>query len=205
MELITLTQGLFDSNCYILADKQECAIIDCGVESRRVLEAVRKKGLTVRYIILTHGHLDHIHHVAAIQRDTGAELCLHEEELLLYSHNEYNGYAQFGFIPPNDHPEPQRLLKDGERLPLGDGFLGILHTPGHSPGSISILAVKMVFTGDTLFARGVGRTDLYGGSGQKLQESIKGRLYTLEKDCVVYPGHGGATTIGYERENNPYV
>lgn len=205
MELVKLSHGLFDSNCYILIDHKECAIIDCGVEADRVMEVIHQKGLTARYIILTHGHLDHIHHVDDIQRATGAELCLHEDELELYTHNAYNGYDQFPIVAPTARPKPQRLLKHGDKLPLGEGVLEIIHTPGHAPGAITIRWGKMLFTGDTLFAQAIGRTDLYKGSWRQIIESIKTRLYTLEEDCMVYPGHGEASTIGYERENNPYV
>jgi glyoxylase-like metal-dependent hydrolase (beta-lactamase superfamily II) len=205
MEYIRLSRGLFDSNCYILIDNNECAIIDAGVEAQQIMEVLQDKGLTARYIILTHGHLDHIHHVDAIQKATGAEICLHEEELELYANNAYNGYDMFPMITPHEHPKPHRLLKHGDRLPFGQGELEIIHTPGHSQGSISVLWGNQLFTGDTLFAQSVGRTDLYGGSGRKILESIRNRLYTLPEDCTVHPGHGGSTTIGYEREHNPYA
>lgn len=205
MELIIVPHGLFDSNCYILADQDECAIIDCGVRSEEITRVLAENGLKARYILLTHGHVDHIHHVAEIQEATGAELCLHEEELSLYSDFDKNGYRLFRFKQEGQLPQPQRLLKHGDKLVLGSGELKIIHTPGHSPGGISILWGNKLFTGDTLFAQAVGRTDFYGGSGQRLVDSIKNRLYSLDGDIIVYPGHGPSTTIAFERENNPYV
>lgn len=205
MELTTLSSGLFNSNTYILSDQNECAIIDCGVQCEKILKVIEEKGFQVRYIILTHGHVDHIIHVEPLKEATGAALCLHEQELSLYSDPQKNCYALLGYEHDGKFTTPERLLKHGDKLPLGNLFLDIIHTPGHSPGSISILCGKILFSGDTLFSLSVGRTDLFGGSAQKLTESIKNRLYSLEGDIQVYPGHGPSTTIAYERENNPYV
>lgn len=205
MELKILSKGIFDSRCYLLSDQKECAIIDCGVKTENVIQEIEEKGLKVRYIILTHGHVDHIFHALDIKEATGAELCLHEEELPLYSDPQNNGYALFGFKSEIRPTVPDRLLKHGDKLPLGNLTLEIIHTPGHSPGSISILCDKLLFSGDTLFHRSVGRTDLFGGSSAKLADSIQNRLYTLDGDVRVFPGHGLSTTIADERENNPYV
>ncbi len=189
----------------MLSDQNECAIIDCGVKAENVLDVIKEKALKVRYIILTHGHVDHIINVNDLKQATGAELCLHEEELPLYSDPEKNGYALFGFENEVKPSLPDRLLKHGDKLPLGNLTLEIIHTPGHSPGSVSILCDSLLFSGDTLFHRSVGRTDLFGGSSKRLVNSIQNRLYTLYGDVKVYPGHGPSTTIAYERENNPYV
>lgn len=205
MELTTLSNGIFGSNTYILANNNECAIIDCGVAPDEILDVLQKKNLKTRYVILTHGHFDHIFHADSLIQATGALLCIHEEELSLYNDNDKNGYSLFSFNRDLKLPTPDCLLKHGDKLPLGDATLEIIHTPGHSPGSIAILCDKMLITGDTLFAMGVGRTDLYGGSSKKLVESIQNRLYSLDGDTKVFPGHGASTTIGYERENNPYV
>ncbi len=205
MELKILSKGLFDSKCYILSDQKECAIIDCGVKAENVLDVIEEKGLKARYIILTHGHVDHIFHAHDLREATGAELCLHEEELPLYSDPEKNGYALFGFENEVKPPLTDCLLKHGDKLRLGNLTLEIIHTPGHSPGSVSILCDNLLFSGDTLFHRSVGRTDLWGGSSERLVDSIQNRLFTLDGDVKVYPGHGPSTTIAYERENNPYV
>lgn len=205
MELTILSNGVFGSNTYIVESRNECAIIDCGNRTKDVLKILREKDLKAKYIILTHGHIDHILYAGEIKNETGALLCLHEDELQLYSDPLINGYDLFGFEIELLHFPPDQLLKDGDKLPLGDIELEIIHTPGHSPGGISILCDKMLFTGDTLFQASIGRTDLYGGSAYKLANSIKNRLYTLAGDVAVYPGHGPSTTIAFERENNPYV
>ncbi|NLM72741.1 MAG: MBL fold metallo-hydrolase [Clostridiaceae bacterium] len=204
MDIKVLSNGIFDSNTYIVYDNGECAVIDCGVNTGDVLNYIEKNSLKVRYIILTHGHIDHIFHAAEMKGKTGAELCIHEDEAALYSDPSLNGTEMFGFESLRN-AAPDRLLKHGDKLPLGNTELKIIHTPGHSPGSMCILCENSLFSGDTLFASSVGRTDLVGGSWLKLKDSIENRLYTLPDDIRVYPGHGGATTIGFERENNPYV
>jgi glyoxylase-like metal-dependent hydrolase (beta-lactamase superfamily II) len=205
MEIITLSNGVFDSNTYIVYDQNQCAVIDCGVKPETIFKAIRDKNLKVRYIILTHGHVDHVFHADSIKKATGAPLFLHEDEYELYSDSGKNGYDLFGFRDQCCLPDPDKLLKHGDRLPLGSGLLEIIHTPGHTPGSISILCGKILISGDTLFAGSVGRSDLYGGSSKKLVDSVKNRLFTLDGAITVYPGHGPSTTISFERENNPYV
>lgn len=205
MELKVFSNGIFDSHCYLLYDHGECAIIDGGVNYVDVMNFINEKSLKTRYIILTHGHIDHIFYLEKIKEKTGAELCIHEDEVELYLDPSKNGIELFGVKRPVELPEPDILLKHGTKLPLGSTTLEIIHTPGHSPGSICILCENNLFSGDTLFALSVGRTDFYGGSSQKLTESIKQRLYSLDDNVIVWPGHGPSTTIVHERENNPYV
>ncbi|MGI6124650.1 MAG: MBL fold metallo-hydrolase [Acetivibrionales bacterium] len=205
MELTTLTNGIFGSNTYIVESDKQCAIIDCGNKPQDIKRVIDSKGLHPKYIILTHGHADHIFYAGRVKDVTGALICLHKDDLPLYSDSDKNGYNLFGFNSDFPNPYPDCLLKHGDKLPLGDVNLEIIHTPGHSPGCISILCEDMLFSGDTLFQLSVGRTDLYGGSPKQIVESIKTRLYTLDGSVTVYPGHGMSTTIAYERENNPYV
>jgi len=205
MELVILSNGVFASNTYIVENRKECAIIDCGNRPRDVMAVLEKKGLKAKYIILTHGHVDHILYAGELKKETGAQICIHSDEEDLYMDPMKNGYDMFGFDIDLAHYPPDRLLKDGDRLPLGETELVIIHTPGHSPGGISVLCGNMLFTGDTLFQLSVGRTDLYGGSVKSLAESIKNRLFTLDGEITVYPGHGPLTTIAFEREDNPYV
>ncbi len=204
MEVKVLSKGIFDSNTYIIYDNGECAIIDSGVKTENVINFVKANSLDVRYIILTHGHIDHIFYASELKEATGAELCIHEDEESLYSDPSQNGAQLFGLTSTRP-TAPDRLLKHGDKLPLGNTTIKIIHTPGHSLGCICILCENNLFSGDTLFASSVGRTDLIGGSWQQLKESIENRLYTLNDDTKVYPGHGWSTTIGFERENNPYV
>ncbi|NMA65757.1 MAG: MBL fold metallo-hydrolase [Clostridiaceae bacterium] len=205
MEFKVFSNGIFDSHSYLIYDNGECAIIDCGVNPENILNFVKSNSLKVRYIILTHGHIDHIFYVAQLKENTGGRLCIHEDELELYSDSSKNGTNLFGIDTGTKMPEPEQLLKHGDKLSLGNSTITIIHTPGHSPGSISVLCENHLFSGDTLFALSVGRTDFYGGSPRKLIESVRQHLYSLDDNIKVWPGHGPSTTIGHERENNPYV
>jgi len=205
MEPIILANGIFGSNTYIIESKKQCAIIDCGNKPENIKRIIDSRGLEAKYIILTHGHADHIFYVGRIKDATGAPVCLHKDELAVYSDADKNGYNLFGFITGIENPYPDRLLNHGDKLPLGDVNLEIIHTPGHTPGGICVLCEDILFSGDTLFQLSVGRTDLFGGSQKQLEESIRTRLYTLDGSVKVYPGHGMPTTIDYEKRNNPYV
>lgn len=205
MKINILSNGIFGSNTYIVESGKECAIVDCGNKPQDILKVIEEKGLTLKYIILTHGHGDHIFYAGKIRQATDAPLCLHEDELSIYIDSDKNGYNAFGFNPEFANPTPDMLLKHGDKLTLGDETIEIIHTPGHTPGGICILCGDSLFSGDTLFQGSVGRTDLFGGSQKDLMESIRTRLYTLDGNIKVYPGHGMYTTIAYERENNPYV
>jgi len=204
MALYVISNGVFGSNTYILSDGKDCAVIDCGVDSRRVMDVVTKNGLNVKYIILTHGHFDHIYHLNSLKEKTGARLCIHEDERELYLNPMLNGTRMFGTGEEIVTPEPDILLKDGQKLQVGNLTLEIIHTPGHSPGSICILSGNMLFSGDTLFAMSIGRTDFAGGNARAMYESLK-KLFRLGDAIDVYPGHGPKTTIGFEKENNPYA
>jgi len=204
MALYVISNGVFGSNTYILSDGKDCAVIDCGVDSRRVMDVVTKNGLNVKYIILTHGHFDHIYHLNSLKEKTGARLCIHEDERELYLNPMLNGTRMFGTGEEIVTPEPDILLKDGQKLQVGNLTLEIIHTPGHSPGSICILSGNMLFSGDTLFAMSIGRTDFAGGNARAMYESLK-KLFRLGDAIEVYPGHGPKTTIGFEKENNPYA
>jgi len=205
MEIITIPDGVFDSNTYIIANGHECAIVDCGVKAGSIMRVLEKNDLKAKYIILTHGHCDHVYHVEAVKDAALAPVLLHEDELELYQDLEKNGFVLFGMHRDISLPAPDMLLRNGQRLKLGSTELKIIHTPGHSPGSICILTDRGVLTGDTLFAMSIGRTDFYGGSGRAIQQSITQKLFTLPEDTVVYPGHGPSTKIGFEKANNPYV
>ena len=204
MSLYVLPTGVFESNTYILSDGRECVVIDCGVSAREIMDVVEKNGLHVKYIILTHGHFDHIYHVQNLKEKTGAQLCLHEDELDLYQNPMMNGARMFG-ARDIVTPQPDILLKDGQKLQAGSLSLEIIHTPGHSPGSICILTGNMLFSGDTLFAMSIGRTDFPGGSHKAMEESLHNKLFKLDDSIEVYPGHGPKTTIGFEKEHNPYA
>ena len=205
MEITVLRNGIFGSNTYIVSSNKECAVIDCGNKASDIINEIRKRDLNLKYIILTHGHMDHVYYANQLKDETDSTLCIHEQEIPLYEDPNKNGYNSFGFSEALKLADPDKFLKDGDELSLGDETLQIIHTPGHSPGCVCILIAGCLFTGDTLFQSSVGRTDLYGGSWSQLENSIKSRIYTLDEGIKVYPGHGMDTTIGFERENNPYV
>lgn len=169
----TLTVGPLATNCYILACEKTCigAIIDPGAEGNRIIDEVKSKKLKIKYIINTHGHSDHIQANEDVKKTFSCPVCMHE--------NEEGGF-----------PPPDKKLKEGEEIEIGNLSLSILHTPGHTPGSISIVVEKNVFTGDALFAGGIGRTDLPGGDYNQLMQSINKKILTLPDDFKIYPGHG---------------
>lgn len=205
-----LCLGSFQSNCYIvgLESTGEGVVIDPGDEPETILAAVRDSNLTIRRIIATHGHIDHILAAQAVCEATGAPFAMHEGdrslvEGLLDIARRWLGVAA---TPPT----VDRWLEAGDTIGI-DGFqLHVLYTPGHSWGSISLYwapppgEAGIVFSGDALFAGGIGRTDL-GGDYPTLERSIREQLFTLPDDTVVLSGHGGQTTIGRERRTNPWV
>jgi len=191
------------SNCYVLGDQREAAVIDPGVDCSEILEAAEKNGLSIKYILLTHVHIDHVLHMDELRDKTGAQVLVHEKDAPALGDPWFNGSRLFGVnkvFGPAD-----RLLKDGDSINLGSLTLEIIHTPGHTPGGICIKAGNSLFTGDTLFMMSIGRTDLGNGDETDLMDSIRSRLMKLEDAVTVYPGHGTSTTIGYERANNPYI
>jgi glyoxylase-like metal-dependent hydrolase (beta-lactamase superfamily II) len=199
--------GPLGANCYILScdASKEAVVIDPGGVSAEMTKHLSARGLKVAYIICTHGHYDHIGGVTELRKHCQAPVLIHADDRpMLVNPKKYVPFAGL-FLP--DMAEPERLLSGGEMLSLGGLTLEILHTPGHTRGGISIAVEKegIVFTGDTLFLEGVGRTDLPGGSAAQLTASIRERLFTLPDRTTVYPGHGPQTDIGYEKKHNPFV
>lgn len=189
-------------NCYVVYDGDEAVIVDPGGASQEVLDFIDERNLTVKAIVNTHGHADHIAGNAWFMEKTGAPLLIHIDEEAYLSSEELNlarlVRAEFPVV------KADRLLKDGDFIPVGDGKLEVLHTPGHSPGGISLYAPGFVISGDTLFQGSVGRWDLPNGDRDVLQESVL-RLARLPLDTVVYPGHGDSTTIRAEIKSNPFL
>ena len=207
MLIETIVVGPLGVNCLILGDKQsnEGVVVDPGADADMILSAVARFGLKVKYVINTHGHFDHVGCNRQLLERTGAELLIHEDDLVLLS-RAASSALKYGF-KVEDSPAPSRYLTDGLRLEFGRRCIEVLHTPGHTLGGCSLLlrAEQLVITGDTLFADSVGRTDLPGGSHDQLIASIKTKLLPLPDDTVVWPGHGPSTTIGREKRSNPYL
>lgn len=185
----SLQVGQIGTNCYLIGDEEtkQGAIIDPGDESGRILQAVQALGLDVRYILLTHGHFDHTTGVNGILRVYPVPVYIHPEEKMKEQANS-----------------PIQFYEEGDKLPLGSLTVEVMHTPGHSKGSVVLRVGDVLFTGDTLFRDSCGRTDLYGGSYPEILASLK-RLYNLPGDYKVYPGHEAATTLERERTRNYFM
>lgn len=205
MILQKLCVGELSTNCYILGDEKtnEGVVIDPGGDFDLIDENIEKLNLKIKYIILTHGHIDHIKALVPLKKKTKAKVLIHKEDLPILSDPTYN-LSQF-IGEDSSFSEPDLLLKDGDTIEFGKVKLLVLHTPGHTPGSISLYTDNLLFTGDTLFCEGMGRTDLPGASYEKLFSSIKQKLFTKPDDTEVFPGHGPSTTIGWEKKNNPWI
>jgi len=199
-----LVVGPFASNCYIIGSEsnKEGVIIDPGADAEEILNNVKDLGLDTKFIVLTHGHIDHIGALKEVKDATGAEAAIHTDDAKSLNDHSLGRVFGLSYPPP---PAPDRLLKGGDSIDIGDLHLLVLHTPGHSPGGICLLGDGVVFSGDTLFNYGIGRTDLPGGSYSQLMNSIHTKLMILPDNTIVYPGHGPDTTIGTERGGNPFL
>ena len=205
-EMVLAARTLGIANCYILgcAATREAAVIDPGVDDPWIKATLAQHGLTLRYILLTHSHGDHIMGIPATKAWSGVPVLLHRAEDYMLKDPMQNFSAMMG-APTGVTAD--RLIEDGELITLGQLTLEVRHTPGHSPGGVSyyLAAQGVVFTGDALFAGSVGRTDFPGCDASLLVPGIKAKLLTLPKETVVYSGHGPATTIGDEAEYNPFL
>ncbi len=207
--LETFPVGDFQCNCSVLAcpDTKEAMVVDPGGKHAHILELIAHYDLTVKWIVHTHAHLDHIYETRDVKEKAGGTIALHKEDLFLY-----DGFlmqaAMFGWKPRQVLPI-EHWLTDGESLAFGKRAATVIFTPGHTPGSCCFSLEgpngPLLLSGDTLFQRSVGRTDLPGGDYPTLERSIQRKLYTLDPQTKVIPGHGPPTTIGDERRSNPFV
>jgi glyoxylase-like metal-dependent hydrolase (beta-lactamase superfamily II) len=203
-----LPVGMLACNCSIVGDEEtgEAIVIDPGDEIERVQEVLSRHKLRAKYIVATHAHIDHVGGLEELQRATGAAVLMHAGDLPLYQHLAVQ--AEWLGVPPPGIVTVDQFLKEGDTLRFGSHVLEVLHTPGHSPGSLSLHlpgAQQKIFSGDTLFQGSIGRTDLWGGSYEEILRSIHDRLLIFPDETPVFPGHGPATVIGEERETNPFL
>jgi hydroxyacylglutathione hydrolase len=199
-----LVVGMLQSNCYIVGceNSQEGIIIDPGGDGPLIIDRVNELGLTIKYIVNTHGHIDHIAANRPVKEATGAQIAIHKDDAEWLVTDQGTYARMLGVLSPG--PAADVLLTEGDEISFGDESLQVIHTPGHSLGGISLVGDGVVFCGDTLFAMGVGRVDLPGGNWETLMQSIKTRLFTMPDDTTAYTGHGPPTTIGREKELNPW-
>lgn len=194
-----------DVNCYIIGDEKtkEAACIDPGGNVEEILGVLEEEKLSLKYIINTHGHFDHIGGNGLLKKTTGAKLAIHEKDAALLQHAASQS-AAFGLSAVSS-PPPDVLLKDGDTITAGGLAVEIVHTPGHTPGGICLFIEDLLFTGDTIFTGSVGRTDLPGGSYKELLSSIKNKILPLGDNIRLFPGHGPDTTVAREKEFNQFL
>jgi len=220
-----LPVGMLQCNCHIIGDPKtrEALVIDPGDDAEKILEVIRRHNLRVTSIVITHTHIDHVAGLRLLQEATKSPVRMHADDLELYRMLDVQA-AWIGWAPP-EKVEVGELLREGDSVRWGRFEAQVLHTPGHTQGSVCLympsempsdraaaIAAKStqreagrLFAGDTLFAGSIGRTDLWGGSFETIIRSLKGKVLELPDDTVVYPGHGPSTTIGLERETNPFL
>jgi hydroxyacylglutathione hydrolase len=205
LEVSIFADDLFGENCYLVRrrDTKSVLAVDPGLQLDQVRQQIDAEGLTLEQILVTHGHIDHVAGVPSLHAHTGAPVAMHPDDLAIL---DWGAIAQYPFVPPGFTPfSIDTVLTHGMSLAFQDLSVRVLHTPGHTQGSLCFLFGLDCFAGDTLFQRGIGRTDLPGGDMHKIAVSIRNVLYALPPKTVVHPGHGPATSIEEEKLLNPFV
>ncbi|WP_245851115.1 MBL fold metallo-hydrolase [Paenibacillus herberti] len=208
MRMESFVLGPIQTNCYLLLNEEtnQAVVIDPGMKPKKLLDRIASGNIKLEAILLTHAHLDHMGGVDEVRKATECPVYVHDLEAEWLTNPALNGSLRWSDItPPLTTAPAEYALDEGQRLKLAGFEFRVLHTPGHSPGSVSFLHGKDLFSGDVLFRQSIGRTDLPGGREADLYNTIRSKLYRLDPDVTVYNGHGPKTTIGYEMNNNPYV
>jgi hydroxyacylglutathione hydrolase len=215
-----LPVGMLQCNCHIVGDPatHEAIVIDPGDDVENIQEVIARHGLKVRAMLITHSHIDHIIGLKKLREVTGASVLMHQDDLALYQ--EMEKQAEWIHWPTPELSEVDEFLAEGKSIKWGNYELRVMHTPGHTKGSVCLYLPRgetivtapnsrsrsgLLFAGDTLFEGSIGRTDLWGGSMREILRSIKSKILALPDDTIVFPGHGPSTTIGGERETNPFL
>ncbi len=204
----TFPVGLLQCNCTILGDEEtrEAIVVDPGDDADAIMSRLEKHDLELKRIVCTHAHIDHVGAIYDLQAKSDSPASIHEKDLFLF--DNLKTQAEWIGMPTPKRGEIDRFVDDGDSVECPNVILGVIHTPGHTPGSLTLhlgTESPILFTGDTLFLNSIGRTDLWGGSLPDLLGSIKGRLLEFDDETLVVPGHGPNTTIGRERAQNPFL
>ncbi len=204
MLIKSLVVGPLQVNCFVISDEKtrEAMVIDPGDEPDRIIAVIKENSIKVKYIICTHAHFDYVGGITELKDETDAKIVIHQEERELY--NSAMDQAAFWGYELAPLPEPDMFVREGDKIEIGHLSFEVFHSPGHSPGGICLYGKGVVFTGDTLFAGSVGRTDSYGGDINKLKKSFL-RLMSLPPDTKVFCGHGPLSTIRQEKANNFFM
>ncbi|APH20760.1 MBL fold metallo-hydrolase [Clostridium botulinum] len=198
MDIKTIPVGIYNANCYLLIDQDKCAIIDPGGDPEDIIKIIEDNNLIPKFILLTHGHIDHVGGVEAIKDEYNIPFYINRKDEDLIKEAEYI-FGNFG-----KYKNADEYLVEGKEFQLANLKIKAIETPGHSPGGMSFLVNNVIFTGDTLFRESIGRSDFIGGSHNTLINSIQSKITVLDPDIYVLPGHGPQSTIGYEKDNNPF-
>lgn len=204
MILKTITAGPLGVNCYLIGcEKTKTgAVIDPGDDAPIILNTIKQNNLDIKYILLTHGHVDHLAHLTRLKAELNAQFLMHQEDAFLLK-GLFAQALMFG-LPNPGSPKPDRFISDGEEIMLGNLKIKALHTPGHSPGSVTYFVEDRLFVGDLIFSGSIGRTDLPKGDYQTLIHSVQTKIFTLPDETIIYPGHGQETTVAQEKATNPF-
>ena len=204
LRVFVMEVGPLAENTYIVEHvaSRQAAVVDPGDEGEEILDRLAERGITLEKILLTHGHFDHVGAVRTLKERTGAKIHIHADDADRMRTAGRQG-GMFG-LHVEDPPAPDVLLREGDRVTLGDQRFQVLHTPGHTPGHVTFLSGEMAFVGDLIFAGSIGRTDLPGGSFEDLIRAVREKIFVLPDRTVLFPGHGPATTVGEEKRSNPF-
>ncbi len=205
MKYETVVVGALETNCYLVycEDTLECAVIDPGADAAKIIHKIADLGLRPVILINTHGHIDHVGANRDLKEKYDIPLCIHSSDSNMLENILASAIGSL--LGAKKSPKPDRYLEEGESVIVGNSHLKVIHTPGHSPGSISLMGDGFLVSGDLLFCGGVGRTDLPGGSWDVLEDSIRNRIFILPDETIVLPGHGPSTSIGQEKMSNMFI
>lgn len=198
MDIKTMPVGIYGANCYLLIEENQCAIIDPGADPEDIINEIGKLNVEPKFILLTHGHMDHVGAVEKIKETYDIPFYINKKDEELIKNKEYI-FGSFG-----KYQNADKYLEEGNEFSLGNLTIKAIETPGHSLGGMCFLVNDVIFTGDTLFRESIGRSDFVGGDHNELINSIQNKIMTLDSNIKVLPGHGPQSTIGFEKENNPF-